>query len=805
MTSETVAHFRLLQKLGEGGMGQVWLADDLRLARRVALKLLPDVIAADDRKKKAMLQEARAAAGLTHPNICVIYEASESAEGVPYISMEPIDGVSLRDHIGRDPVPLPELLSIGAQIADALAAAHEKSIIHRDVKPGNVIVTADRRVKVLDFGLAKFSPDADRPFDETAVLTGSGHIVGTVAYMSPEQALGHKLDRRSDIFSLGIVLYEMATGRRPFDGNSMGESIYRIVQAAPESIRKVNPNVSPRLEAIVTKCLAKEPANRYQNAADVARDLREIGVSGHSRGGTRTMAFAATGAAMLILLLGVVWQLTRSSRETAQTAPTAAVKEVASQDIVISSIAVLPFANLSADQENEYFSDGLTEELLNMLAQVKGLRVAARTSSFQFKGVNHDMREIGRKLNVETVLEGSVRKAGNRLRITAQLINAADGYHLWSKTYEREMEDVFAIQDDLSTTIVSSLMPRFAGGQGIELAKHPTENVQAYELYLQGRHQFWQGGGTEENLKRAAEFFSQAVEKDPKFALAWAGLSDAYMLQGGSGYLPPNEIFPQAKAAAERSLAADDRLAEGYVALASINWLYEWDWKAADENYRRSFSVNPLLHTRCICYVWYLAAVGNIDLAVVEAERARDMDPLARLPKVIATWMYYFAGRKSDVERQLADIFATDANDVTGRRVAAWSHWRDGRREEAVRQLQELREDFDKRGGFGAKASHIAVADLASMYARTGRRGEAMELLGELRERASRQYVAPENIGAVYAALGEMDEAMRWLDKAHVNRSNLGQFNVLPLAEPLRADPRYQQLIRGIGLPSGAG
>jgi eukaryotic-like serine/threonine-protein kinase len=795
MTTETVAHFRLVRKLGQGGMGQVWLADDLRLGRRVALKLLPDVVAADDRKKKSLLQEARAAAGLTHPNICVIYEASESAEGVPYISMEPIEGISLRDHIGRDPLPLSELLSIGAQMSDALAAAHQKSIIHRDVKPGNVIVTAEHRVKVLDFGLAKVSADADRPFDDTAVQTGSGHIVGTVAYMSPEQALGRKVDHRSDIFSLGVVLYEMATGRRPFEGHSFGESIYRTIEAEPENIRRLNPEAPARLESIIMKCLAKDPADRYQSAAEISTDLRDVPTTRKSPARARAALIGASAAAIL-LVVTAAWWLTRSSRDAGTPVPSVAAMTGAPAN-VIRSIAVLPFANLSPDHENEYFSDGLTEELLNMLAQVKGLHVAARTSSFQFKGVNHDMREIGRKLNVDTVLEGSVRKAGNRLRITAQLINVADGYHLWSKTYEREMEDVFAIQDDLSTAIVTSLMPKFAGGATAEPAKHPTDNVEAYELYLQGRHQFWNA-----NLRGAADFFGQAVERDPQFALAWASLSDAYMLLGGGGQVPPNEIFPQSKVAAERALALDDRLAEGYVALASINWLYEWDWKSADQNYRRSFSVNPLLHTRCICYVWYLAAVGNLEVAITEVERARDMDPLARLPRVISTWMYYLAGRRSDVDAQLALIFADNPNDVTARRVAGWTLWRDGRRQEAILEIEKVRDDFDKRGGFAAKAAHLAVADLASMYARTGRGNDAIELLSELRRRAEREYVSPENIGAVYAALGQMDEAMRWMEKAHANRSNLGQFNILPLAEPLHAEPRYQELIRKIGLPS---
>lgn len=786
MTARTIAHFQLLRKLGEGGMGQVWLADDLRLARRVALKLLPDLSSDDGRKKRALLQEARAAAGLTHPNVCVIYEAAESPDGIPFISMEPIEGHSLKEIIGGPRLPIRSIISIGAQIANALAAAHEKHIVHRDMKPGNVVITEDGRVKVLDFGLAKVLVEG--PLDETAVRSQTGQIVGTTLYMSPEQCLGHKLDHRTDIFSLGAVLYEMTTGKRPFEGRTISETLDRILEAEPDSVHRLNPQAPPGLETIIRKCLRKDPARRYQSAADIAVDLRALEEPAAAEQRVRRTPLLLGTAALIALLAIGVHVVTRSDGPPAAT-----------ETQVIRSIAVLPFVNLSAEKENEYFSDGLSEELLNSLAQVKGLRVAARTSSFQFKNAKHDIGEIGRKLNVETVLEGSVRKSGTKLRITAQLINVADGYHLWSKTYERELEDVFAIQEDMSNTIVANLMPRFHGSTG----SRPTADVEAYDLYLQGRHQFWQGG-TEENLRRAADFFRKAVQKDPHFALAHANLSDAYMLLGSSGYVRPREIFPQATESAKRSIELNDRLAEGYVALASINWLYEWDWEAADRNYRRSFSVNPLLHTRCICYGWYLAAVGNIELAVVEAERARDLDPLARLPRIIAAWMYFLSRRETDAQRQLDEIFALNVNDVSGRRIAAWTHWRHGRVEEALAEMHRIRDDFDKRGGFASKAPHIAVADLASMYARAGRRGEARQLVESLRERSGRQHIPPENIGAVYAALGEMDEAMRWLDRAYENRSNLAQFNVLPFADPLRAEPRYQKLLERIGLPSRA-
>lgn len=463
--------------------------------------------------------------------------------------------------------------------------------------------------------------------------------------------------------------------------------------------------------------------------------------------------------------------------------------------VPLRSIAVLPFVNMSSDRENEHFSDGLAEELLNSLAQVPELRVAARTSSFAFKGAAENVSDIGRRLNVETVLEGSVRKSGDRLRITAQLINVQDGYHLWSETYERRLEDIFAIQDEISAAIVGSLLPRLEGKAAP--AHHATESVEAYELYLRGRHRFWQGS-TEAGLREAAALFEKAIAADPGFAPAYAGVADAYMLLGGQ--LAPRDAMPRAKAAARRALELDPRLAEGYVALASIAWLYDWDWAAADEHYRLSFSVNPLLHTRCICYAWYLAVVGNTRAAVVEAERARQMDPVARLPHVILAWMYYLDGQPGQAAAELDRLFGMAPEDVSGRRIAAWLAWDQGRRDEAVAELEGIRDSYAARGGFTAKGPPIVIAELATMYAAAGRPADAETLASALARRAAAEYVAPEYVAAALAAAGRMDEAFGWLDRAYENRSNLGQFSILPVSRPLRDDPRFATLLERIGL-----
>jgi TolB-like protein/DNA-binding SARP family transcriptional activator len=479
-------------------------------------------------------------------------------------------------------------------------------------------------------------------------------------------------------------------------------------------------------------------------------------------------------------------------------APAAAPSPTTAVALAEESVAVLPFANLSPDPENEYLSDGLTEELIFALARVAGLRVAARTSAFAFKGKDTDIREIGRKLGVANLVEGSVRRVGNRLRITAQLVSAADGYSRWSQTYARELEDVFAIQAEISQAILSSLLPRLGGTSGRTLVQqNATESVEAYELYLRGGHAFRNGTG-EETLRRAAALFEQAVRTDPSYAPAYAGLADAYMTL--AGHAPPDEVMPAAKAAALRSIELDPRLAEGYVALASIEWQYDWNWPAADQHYRLSLSVNPLLHTRCVCYAWYLAAIGELDTAVIEAERARLMDPLARLPTIVLAWMYHLARRDADARQQLAEVLAADPRDVSARRILAWIYWAESAFDRALAELEGVREDFDARGGFAELAPPLAVADSAVLYARSARRADAIRLLEGLERRALQGYVPPEQVAAVNAALGQMDEAFRWLDRAYAHRSNLAHFFLLPLAEALRADARCGDMLRRIGL-----
>jgi adenylate cyclase len=464
------------------------------------------------------------------------------------------------------------------------------------------------------------------------------------------------------------------------------------------------------------------------------------------------------------------------------------------------SIAVLPFVNMSAEASNEYFSDGLTEELLNALAQVEGLRVAARTSAFAFKGVAEDVTEIGRKLNVETVLEGSVRRTGDRLRITAQLINVDDGYHLWSENFDdRHREDIFAIQDEIARAIVHKLLPRFAAGYAAPSGHGSTSDVQAYDDYLKGRHAFWQGT-SENNLRTAIRHYEAALERDPRYAVAWAGLSDAYMLLGGE-HARPTDVFPQAKAAALRALELDEQLAEGYVALASISWFYDWDWDTAERNYRRSFSVNRAVYTRCICYAWYLAVLGDHEAAVREGERARDLDPAGHLPLTTLAQMYHLAGRRDDALATLRALEAAGSSSALIPRLRAWLAWDAGRHDEAVATLEQFRDGYSDRGGFAEAAPARAVAELAWMYGQTGRLADARLLANRLHERAANRYVPPELVAAALAAAGDHAGAAAWLDRAFEGRSNLGMFSAFPISRALHDVPRYREVLLRVGVP----
>ena len=516
--------YKIVSQLGSGGMGVVYTATDPRLDRRVAIKLLPPDLTRDKAAKQRFLQEAKAASALDHPNICTIFEINETPDGQLYLVMAHYEGETLKERIARGPLELDDAIDIATQVGQGLEKAHAAGIVHRDIKPANLMVTADGTVKILDFGLAKLAGAEG--------MTQTGTTLGTVAYMSPEQLRGEDVDHRTDIWSLGVVLYEMVAGARPFKGERLEAVSANIFQSQPTSLARSRTGVSADLERMVTRALVKPVADRYQTVADLLGELRKL-----------------------------------------QGSPTATPTQPD-----VPSIAVLPFRNMSADPEQEYFCEGLAEELIDALARLDGLRVCARMSAFQFGGKGQDLREVGQKLNVKTVLEGSVRKAGNRLRINAQLISTEDGYHLWSERYDRDMDDVFAVQDEIARAVVDKLKVKLLDEADAPLVQRPTDNLEAYNLYLKGRHYFVRVTGAA--IEKSFECFTEALAVEPSYVRAQAGMAVVQALRAVMSFAPPHDVMPVAKEMALKALATDETAADAHFALAFVLHWYEWDWRA---------------------------------------------------------------------------------------------------------------------------------------------------------------------------------------------------------------------------------
>jgi serine/threonine-protein kinase len=710
MTGQTISHYTVLDKLGQGGMGVVYQARDTRLDRLVALKFLPPERVADPERKARFIREARAASALNHPNIITIYDIASEA-GQDFIVMEYVPGQTLSQLISSKGLPPKEAIKYAVQIADALAAAHAKGIIHRDLKPGNVMVTGPEGsghpglVKVLDFGLAKLT-EPSGPGESTATA-----VVGTVAYMSPEQAEGIKVDARSDIFSFGAVLYEMLAGRRAFSGLMRGEPAPLL-------------DVPPELDHLVARCLRKNPNDRFQRATDLKQALEE------------------------------------SAR---------ALERPAS----LPSIAVLPFANLSADKENEYFSDGLAEDIIDALTQVPGLQVMARTSAFAFRGKEVDISEIGAKLKVGHILEGSVRKAGNRIRVTAQLVKVSDGYHLWSQRFDREMTDVFAIQDEISQAIVEKLRVRLAGDR--PLVKRHTQNVEAYNLLLRGRHCVLRG--TAEAVAKGREYLEQAIALDPDYALAYAGMAEYYWTSAFWGFRDPKQLLPKAKSAAMEAVGRDDTLAEGHALSGILRGTGDFDWVGAEQEFRRALELNPASPMVRHNYgFFFLRSMGRLDEALSEVRRAVDLDPLSAMYNTCLAYLHYARG-----QYDLAIAQQRRAMDLD----PGWyvPHWLLAIQYEHMRMFEEAIASARKACELSGRNA-VTVGILALGYGLAGRPSEARALLEELTTLRRTTYVPPFAMAAVYRGLGEANQALEWLEKGVEERDPI-------VVTGLRSEPRY--------------
>jgi len=765
-------------------MGEVYLAEDTTLSRRVALKLLPHEQTQNEERVRRFKQEAKAASALNHPNILTIHEVGE-AEGRHFIATEFSDGETLRASFRRaGRMKTNEALNVAAQVASALAAAHEAGIVHRDIKPENIMIRRDGYVKVLDFGLAKLtetvapqSVDTSAPTKPLAAHTDTGVVLGTAQYMSPEQARGLTVDALTDIWSSGCVLYEMLTGRAPFAGETVTDMLVAIVGREPPPLKSLTIEEIPdELDWIITKTLRKDREERYQTSKELLVDLLRL---------KERLEFEA--------------RLERASppNKSAEAKTQIIRAETTAPAETRNSIAVLPFANMSADAENEYLCDGLAEELLNALAKIEDLKVAARTSAFSFKNKNVEVSEIGKALRVETILEGSVRKSGNRLRITVQLVNAADGYHLWSERYDREVKDIFDIQDEITLAVVNALKVKLLGEEKAAILKRYTYNTEAYELYLKGLHHSYRW--TDESYRKSLEYFEKALEKDPEFAPAHAKIADYYSFHSHVGGLSPNEIILKWRAAAQRALAIDEGLADAHLAMAHIYFYYDRDWAKAGREFQRAVELNPNSAQAHKHYGLFLSSRERFDQALAEGKKALELDPLSVAVNFVVSWTYLYVDRFDDALGLVRLMRELDAN-------APQSYWLEGNLLVANGKYEGAVEAFQKSLTLGV--NQMALSMLGCAYGLAGRSDEALEILAQLFEMREQQYAAAFNIARVYAGLGDKDNAFEWLEKA-VEERNAELVHLKRLVEAgagvyfgknFSADPRYHRILRRAGL-----
>lgn len=801
MIGKTLSHYKILEKLGEGGMGEVYLAEDTRLRRKVALKFLPSELSRDEETRARFEREAQATAALDHPNIVTIHEIEET-HGQIYISMEYVEGKSLRDLINRRELSFQKAVDLAIQMCEGLSKAHQAGIIHRDIKPENILVNQDGRVKILDFGLAKLK-GAGKLTREVSLK-----ILGTIGYTSPEQLRGETIDHRADIWSLGVVLYEMFTGKSPFDGDfKLGTQ--QTFKYEPEAVSDPSPQASQELEMILKKALQEDRNERYQQVEEVWMDLKRLktGWEGkireeEKRKSERKGIFPfslfsfspfhlAFIAGLLMLLLGIgfylFWNFELQIPGSGNLQPT--IRTLSSLDR--HRIAVLPFEDFSPDPEGEYFADGMTEELISTLSRIGGLRVIARTSMMQYKGADKTAAEIGRELKVGSVLEGSVRKTENTVRINVKLINTQSQELLWSQDYDRELKDVFVIQSDIAQQVAEALKMQLMVGEKQRIEKKVTTSLEAYTLYLKGRYYWNQMTG--EGLKKSIEYFEQALEKDPSYALTYAGLADTYGLLGYWGYLPANDAYPKAKAAAMKALEIDSTLAEAHTSLAWIKLIYDWDWPGSESAFRLALIHNPSYATAHYWYALYLAATGQLDAAIAEIKRAQELDPLSLIINTSVGFIFYLARQYDPAIEHLQKAIEMDPNFVWARFDLGHVYLEKKMYEEAIAEFQK---EMDLTGG-----GPVAIGNLGYAYAVSGRKSEAQKMLDTLKEKANQGYVPFGAFAWLCIGLGEKDQAFEWLQKAYEERSSyLLYLKVQPLYDNLRADPRFTELLKKMGL-----
>ena len=785
-----VGPYEIVGLLGAGGMGEVWRARDPRLGRDVAIKVLPADLARDSQRRARLEREARAASALNHPNIVTVHDLGE-ADGLVYLVLECVEGLSLRELAAAGPLPLTQLLDVTTQIADGLAKAHAAGIVHRDLKPDNVMVTQEGVVKILDFGLARLEPEAvpEASAPTVSQLTRPGELMGTLSYMSPEQASGQRVDHRSDQFSLGVMCYELATGHSAFARATPRETLAAVLQETPEPIARRRPNLPEQLQRIVGRCLAKDPEERYASTKDLARDLRDLReVSDRSseraaeaaKPRHRSWVRAAGGGAFVLIAALLVANAGRL-RDLVRSATTPRIE----------SVAVLPLANLSRDPEQDFFADGMTEALITDLAKVGSLRVISRTSVMHYKGTTKPLPQIARELGVEAVVEGSVQRAGDRVRISAQLIRATTDHHLWAESYERPLRDILALQSDVSRAIARAVAGTLRPDEPASLVPARPVEPAAYETYLRGVQSHYKG--TEADIRTALGLFERAIAADPTFAPAHLRLCDSQYVLGftGWGAMAPQEAMPRARASCLEALRLDGTMGAAYARLGSILFFYDWDRDAAEAAFERGLRVSPSDPVSLQLYAWFLSARERHAEALSLSLRAEQLDPLSLPASVTHGWLLYWARQYDAAIAQIRRTLEQRPDFPLAHLMLAIVQLQQSASAEVVAELE--------RAVVLAGGTSATVAQLGHIYGVAGRREQAERILSELIARSKREYVASYWIALVHHGLGQEQAALDRLEKAFLDHEALPLLDVEPRWDALRSDARFQNLQRRVG------
>jgi len=782
MIGTTILHYRIIEKLGEGGMGVVYLAEDTKLERKVAIKFLPRHIAANSEERERFKIEAKAAASLNHPNIATIY-AIEETEDQMFISMEYIEGKELKDIVAayRDkPLPINDVINYAIQVAEGLEAAHKKGIVHRDIKSQNIMITGDHKVKIMDFGLAKVMGGSQ--------LTQVGSTIGTAAYMSPEQAQGEEVDNRSDIFSFGVVLYEMLTTRLPFNAEHQAALVYSVINETPQPVARFNDKVSEDFERIVFKSLAKDKEERYQHADDIIADLRrERKNIEYARADHDSMHSTASQvktqqpkknfsryyiSAAIVILLAVV----------------AAYFIFFNQGSEINSIAVLPFSITSSDSSANILSDGITEGIINSLSSIPSLTVMSRNSVFRYVGENVDVKEVGKKLDVKAVLLGRIAQAGDSYAISVELVDAANERHLWGAQYNKHASDIYSLQGEVSKDISQQLRVKLTGEEENRLTKNYTKNSEAYSLYLTGN--YYLNKRTRDALRKGIDYFNQSLEKDPNYALAYAGISQGYGLLAGNYYISPEEGYPKEREAARFALKLDDNLAEAHASLADVLNLYDWNWEEAKLEYRKAISLNPNYAEAHHWYAMALANQGLFDEAISEIKHAQQLDPLSLRIGQNVGYIYYLTRQYDKAIDEVRKTIEIDSTFPYGNAELGDYYFMKGQYDIAYNAyLTEVRVTGD--------STNIFL--LACVNAVTGRKKEAMVLHAKLKNISTRMFVPTSYFVFIEIYLGNKNEAFVLLQKAIEEKDPyMIGLKSEPKFDPIRSDPRFANLLKEV-------